>query len=1041
MPDPIAPTARRSAARNLAGATGLLVAIALGLPGCASDPTTEPDNPGVVAPGPDRPRPSTTIEQLAASAQAEAERTAGKADLKLPLPELLTREGVSVSPLADDARATAAADLDAVLTQIKTPDYLTVPDAADQPVRLNDETPLAAVKAYVRGLAAFRANKRFEAINYLEAARRLDPKSPHILRLLGRVYFTYRNEVKGAQRLEQAVRLAPDDAESLFLLGRVAFARQRWDEAIATLARSSRIEDATLDPGVPYQLSYYLSQALFQRGFDAAAIDQAQAYAALPDRLGRTTRFARTLDTLERQRGRVYQQIGDALCRLGRFAEAADHYNAAADLGATDAVAATDGLAARQVYTLLAIDRPRSAEYVLVKRLADGESTPDLLSLAPYVADHSGRPKKLAALLRSVYEQSERPGPLAMAIAGMLDADDGIGLLADHLQAKPDDLSVFRFTADNYGADHPKRVLPIALSLIEAKPDAAREYAGQLTRLSVEPDQWLGWLDELAAAQRDSAAAWYLRGAIHEAADRIELAADAYDEALAADGDFLSPHTATIQLQIRLGRYDRALALLDRIKPPVDDALRYARVRAYLGLDRLADAQETLDQLIAAQPRNPDYRLTKARLQIAREDLTGAQATLWSILNFAPTNEDAYTALFILYESDQWDDDDQWVRLLKEVRQQIPSSRIARLKFAEYLIRQKRYDQAIVALREFMTFEPGDADGLRQMVIAYYRSGRIEDAERVLIEQLEREPDDLSPLASLRELALVTGKLEAYYPRAEKHLLATEPSYMRSVLLARTYMDWDKKDKVAEALEQAGEHEGDATVDLRVDRARLYNYIDQSDRALAVLDDALTRHPGSAADILYEKSSVLHGIDRKQEAEATLLKALEANPNHVSANNDLGYFWADAGKNLDRALEMTRKAVAKNKNTNRAGGYLDSYAWVLYKLGRYAEAAKQFELARTKPDGNDPVILDHYGDTLWRLNERPRAGQIWQDALRAAAGIDEKMRPSIIDLRDALTAKIRAAIANEDPPIAPVSPDAPQSAPPKPEPEPVELEK
>lgn len=1034
MPDPIAPHTRRPLRHRTTASAGLVLAIAsLFLPACASDDSITDPIGVTVDPATGTERPSTTIDQLAAAAEAEAARQPGNANRDLPLPALLTGDGVAVTPLTGEALDKASVDLDTVLERIQTPDYLAAPGTpkADPPVPLNDDPPLAAVKAYVRGLAAFRNNKRFEAINQLEAARRLDPQSPHILRLLGRVYFTYRNEVKGAQRLEQAVRLDPADAESLFLLGRVAFARQRWDEAIATLARSSRIEDSELDPGTPYQLSYYLSQALFQRGFDAAAIDQAEAYAKLPDRLGRTTRMRHALGTLERQRGRVYTQIGDALLRLGRFAEAADYYAAAGDLD--DDESSSDALAARRVYSLLAIDRPRSAEFVIVDRLAAGDASTDLLSLVPYVAEHCGRSKRFAAIVRSVYEQADRPGPLAMAVAGMLEPDDAVALLAEHLDERPTELAVYRFLVERYGSDHPRRVLPVALTLIRNQPDAAREYATQLTALAVDADAWLAQLDKLPAAQRDGAAAWYLRGAVHESADRIEQAADAYDKALAADGDFLSPHTATIQLQLRLGRYDRALALLDRIKPPVDDALRFARVRAYLGLARFADAQAALDDLIAAQPRNADYRLTKSRIQIARDDLTGAQATLWSILNFAPTNEDAYAALFALYESDKWDDKSQWVRLLKEVQQQIPTSRIARLKLAEYLIRAERYDQAITALNELLTFKPDDAEALTVLTRAYYRAEKFEEAERVLLDHMRRRPNDLVPMILLEPIAERLNKMDDYLVRKEKFLLARDPSYENSVLLARMYLDWGKKDKAAEALEQAIESKGDASYELRTDLARLLFVLDKHDRALEVLDDAIARHPAHAADLYYDKSSLLHRLDRHADAEAALLKALEANPDHVSANNDLGYFWADAGKNLDRALAMTRKAVQLNTNNERAGGYIDSYAWALYKLGRFAEAARQLELARTKADGNDPVILDHYGDALWRLNQKPRASQVWQDALRAAAAINEKDRPSIKELRDALTAKIRAAIANEPPPVAPVpghvdEPDKPDDA-------------
>jgi tetratricopeptide (TPR) repeat protein len=113
------------------------------------------------------------------------------------------------------------------------------------------------------------------------------------------------------------------------------------------------------------------------------------------------------------------------------------------------------------------------------------------------------------------------------------------------------------------------------------------------------------------------------------------------------------------------------------------------------------------------------------------------------------------------------------------------------------------------------------------------------------------------------------------------------------------------------------------------------------------------------------------------EAEEWLQQVLDEYPEDVSAQNDLGYLWADQGKHLDRALAMIENAIASEPDN---AAYLDSLGWVLYRLGRYAEAAAPLEkaVAGAEPEG---VILDHLGDVYLALNQMDKAVAVWRQAL------------------------------------------------------------
>ena len=117
------------------------------------------------------------------------------------------------------------------------------------------------------------------------------------------------------------------------------------------------------------------------------------------------------------------------------------------------------------------------------------------------------------------------------------------------------------------------------------------------------------------------------------------------------------------------------------------------------------------------------------------------------------------------------------------------------------------------------------------------------------------------------------------------------------------------------------------------------------------------------------------------KGEGILEELYKEEPDDPGINNDLGYLYADQGKNLDQAEKMLQKAL-KAEPDNPA--YLDSYAWVLYKQKKYAEAAKHLEKAVEKPSGTDATLWDHLGDIYEQLQQGDKAIAAWKKALAAS---------------------------------------------------------
>jgi tetratricopeptide (TPR) repeat protein len=118
--------------------------------------------------------------------------------------------------------------------------------------------------------------------------------------------------------------------------------------------------------------------------------------------------------------------------------------------------------------------------------------------------------------------------------------------------------------------------------------------------------------------------------------------------------------------------------------------------------------------------------------------------------------------------------------------------------------------------------------------------------------------------------------------------------------------------------------------------------------------------------------------DQWDKAEVDLLSSLQASPNDAYIINYLAYSWIEKGKNVEKALNMLRKA----NNLKPNDGYIiDSLGWALFKLKRFKEAKNYLELA-VQHMASDPVVNDHYADTLWMNKKGLQARYYWSYVLK-----------------------------------------------------------
>ena len=162
-----------------------------------------------------------------------------------------------------------------------------------------------------------------------------------------------------------------------------------------------------------------------------------------------------------------------------------------------------------------------------------------------------------------------------------------------------------------------------------------------------------------------------------------------------------------------------------------------------------------------------------------------------------------------------------------------------------------------------------------------------------------------------------------------------------------------------------------------------YNQAERHDEALAICRKALENAtPDSKKEVLSDFYSIMGDIyhTKKQMADAynAYDSALVYNPSNIGALNNYAYYLSVERRDLDKAEEMSYKTVKAEPDN---ATFLDTYAWILFEKGNYAEARIYIDNAMKSDQEKSDVIVEHCGDIYYMTGDVDGALKYWQQAL------------------------------------------------------------
>lgn len=230
------------------------------------------------------------------------------------------------------------------------------------------------------------------------------------------------------------------------------------------------------------------------------------------------------------------------------------------------------------------------------------------------------------------------------------------------------------------------------------------------------------------------------------------------------------------------------------------------------------------------------------------------------------------------------------------------------------------------------------------------------------------------------ELYLKEGKVELAAARLEEIISILPDDYMAWEKLLLIYSDIKNYDRLFTlGKECAGRFNMSYTAKVLYASAatekKEYNIaLEELNKAKILAgnqDEMLTQVLSMEADVLYRKKEFAKSFEIFREI-------LRTNPEDIIVLNNYAYFLAEQNQDLKEAERMIRIVINKEK---RNGTFVDTFAWVLYKRGKYKEAERVMEELMSKDKTDDSEWFEHYGFIMKALKKCSVAIDYWRKSL------------------------------------------------------------
>lgn len=449
---------------------------------------------------------------------------------------------------------------------------------------------------------------------------------------------------------------------------------------------------------------------------------------------------------------------------------------------------------------------------------------------------------------------------------------------------------------------------------------------------------------------------WYSQGlvSLYQQQNELDKAAALLEKMVTRFPSKQDPLFSLLDIYSRQEKYNDVISTLNRLEKRLgkNEQLSMEKFRIYLQMKDDKKAFQEIESLVQEYPMDMRYQVILGDVYLQNGKKQEAYDAYQKVLAVEPDNPMALFSMASYYEQtgqkELYQQQLDTLLLNKKVTSDTKIS-VMRQVIAENEQSSAKDSTQVIALFDRMMKQDMDDPQIPMLYSQYLLSKNMEQEAVPVLEQVV----DLDPTNKAARLMLVSAavKKEDY----KQIIKVCEPGI----------------EATPDALE------------LYYYLAIAYHQAEQGDSVLSVCNRALEHiAPDTRKEVISDFYSIMGDIyhTKKQmtEAYAAYDSALVYNPSNIGALNNYAYYLSVERRDLDKAEEMSYKTVKAEPNNST---YLDTYAWILFEKGNYAEARIYIDNAMKNDGEKSDVIVEHCGDIYFMTGDVEGALKYWKKAL------------------------------------------------------------
>lgn len=463
--------------------------------------------------------------------------------------------------------------------------------------------------------------------------------------------------------------------------------------------------------------------------------------------------------------------------------------------------------------------------------------------------------------------------------------------------------------------------------------------------------------------------------------------------------------------QLYLDQGDFAMAIVElqeaqRLEPNVS-AIYVALAECYWNLNKPERSIEHLETAVEIDPNDTDVREVLAEQHFRLREFSKSEEQYKILLELNPESKDYLLALADLAKiQKKYDQAIEYYQNIFEINNSNIQAlelaanlthRLGKLNKADELYRKllqadslninylsayaninvqlDKPEKAVELVKKIITVEGSSIESLIQLGVLYNELEKYDEAIATFQEILKEDSTNTVGLHFLSTLHRDNKEYEKAQLYADKMIIAfpeNPQGFINSALIA---LEQDDSEKAISALTPAAAdfpEEYSIHYLLGVSHNLAKNY----KMAAVFLDNARQIAPRSR-NTLHLLAIVNDNLGNWNISDGIYQQLIQTDSTDAQALNNHAYSLVERGEKIELAKKYSRRAI---ELAPEQAAYLDTYGWILFKMGDTKKAYKYIKKS-LEIDNENAEVLEHMGDILVKLKKKTEAQEYYQKAL------------------------------------------------------------